>query len=459
MKKVCLFLAIILAGNYASAQTQMCEEMLNEGKKIYEQGNYSEARKYFERGTQICPDYKDEFQRWKERCDGQIRPRSQGSTTTVTTVTTLLMVSSQLSFGPLEEEQLFEVQSNVRYAIKKDISWCTTSITNGALLIKCSSNLEDSDREGTITVIANGKEVPVTIRQECVKVHLLPSSIADLSPAAGNVSIQVFSNVSWEPFSDAPWCSVMKTAGDLGFAAMFGENTSGTRKANIGVIAGGKKASIDILQHTTSLLRTENWLALVRKAVSTNTTKAYNEGKYKGDYTNNQREGLGCILWTNNAIYVGGWNAGNRQGQGIYMAPDNYIVPNCPDECQFYVGEWEQNEKSGMGNCYDEEGNLIYRSQFEFDVPNAKYPMENVNDYSKYKFQLIKYANGDIYLGETCEGRENGLGMVLYKNSDMWYGKWENGARAGYGIEIKSNGNTTTGTWTGNTYHSRQVKE
>ena len=371
--------------------------------------------------------------------------------------TPLLILPSQLSFGPLGEEQQVEIQSDVEYRVK-EIPWCTASLTRNLLTIKCLPNHEDSNREGTITVIANGKEIPITIRQERIKVVLLPPRypfIDDLSSAEGSISIQVISNVPWDPFSDSTWCSVKKTPDNWGFVAQYGENSSGIRKTRTGIIADGEKISIDILQNTTTLLRTENWLDAIRQAVNSGVTKTYPTGKYKGGYVSNQREGLGICLWTSNTIYIGEWNAGNQQGLGIYMAPENYSVRNCPEECQFYVGEWNANDKSGMGNCYDEEGNLILSCGFEYDQPKAKYPMANISDYANYKFEYIKYANDNIYLGETYKGRPHGQGILLYKNSDLWYGQWENGNRSGYGIEMKANGNLTTGSWTGDTYNKQ----
>ena len=98
---------------FAIANAQICDRLLKDGKDAYDKKDFQKAKEYFQQGlnNRDCADYRDEFQRWKGICDIEIKRRSQGSgsvTTTVNTITTLLLVSTQLSFDPLEEEQQFE---------------------------------------------------------------------------------------------------------------------------------------------------------------------------------------------------------------------------------------------------------------------------------------------------------------------------------------------------------------
>ncbi|MDR1882221.1 MAG: hypothetical protein LBR26_05490 [Prevotella sp.] len=442
MKKVYIVILIIFLGsNYLFAQDD-CTSLIIGGKTEYNKGNYKKALDYFEMAVKADKKCAGEAVSWIKKCAAQLGSSKPRPATVQPKVINTAILLQQLSFSPLGEEQQLEKQGALK--IKSNVPWCKVTETGNLLKIECLPNDGEKDREGIITLVVNGKESSLTISQERIKVQLNPSYIEILPPSGEEVFIYVSSNVPWKPFSDASWCSV-EQIGDIGFIVNCQKNTYGKREAHIGITTGDRVTSITVLQNTTSLLKTENWLGIIKKAVNNKTTKVYNTGKYKGGYSNNRRTGFGCCLWSDNTVYIGEWSVGKQQGQGIYIAPKGYSVRNCPDECQYYVGGWEQDEKSGTGNCYDDEGNLIYHGNFHYDEPGDKYPGENKNNFSKYKFQLIKYENDNIYLGETYDGYANGLGIFLYGNGDMWYGQWINGTRTDSGIEIKFDGNMITG--------------
>ena len=178
-----------------------------------------------------------------------------------------------------------------------------------------------------------------------------------------------------------------------------------------------------------------------------------NYGVYKGEiewygvYDDEQnqkfRSGTGIYRWKDGTIYIGGWS-GNIEGIGICIVPQGYNLSTCPGAA-YYVGEW-YIRKSGLGLCYDSNGNLIYAGDFENDYPTEKYPMSgNTHD----KFDCIEYSGGNYFVGMTKDGKPDGIGIFIWQSGTLWFGEWENGARNGFGALISYEGKVTTGTWKG----------
>ncbi len=118
------------------------------------------------------------------------------------------------------------------------------------------------------------------------------------------------------------------------------------------------------------------------------------------------------------------------------MVPDGYQISNCKD-CTVYIGNFNSDNKSGKGACYDNDGNLIYYGIFSNDRPTDTYPM--TKSYPAYKFQTIDYTNGNKYIGETKDGDRAGYGILVWADGDAWLGNWKNGTRAGSGIFLNYN--------------------
>ena len=164
---------------------------------------------------------------------------------------------------------------------------------------------------------------------------------------------------------------------------------------------------------------------------------------YKGQYYNYRRSGLGMYSWKGVSYYIGNWDSGKREGMGMEIEPSG-----CGPDCEYYVGEYASNMKSGKGACYDKYGNLIYLGDFADDWPTQEYPMPG---YDSYKFECIAYSRGDYYVGETYNGKPNGIGIYIWSNGDLWYGRYFDGQRDGYGIFMSYQGEFSTGIWKGDT--------
>jgi hypothetical protein len=174
-------------------------------------------------------------------------------------------------------------------------------------------------------------------------------------------------------------------------------------------------------------------------------------GAYKGQILKNNL-GTGITQYAYGTIIIGDWQNNKPNGYGMAFNSDGVEVTNCPN-CQIYVGNRENGQKSGIGTCYDKNGNLIYHGNFKDDKPIETYPTENVqNDYSSYKFSFYTWENGDMYLGETKNGLADGYGIYVWANGNIWFGGYKDDKRKGAGIFITYNAEWETGSWYGDNY-------
>ena len=194
-----------------------------------------------------------------------------------------------------------------------------------------------------------------------------------------------------------------------------------------------------------------DWRKLMLKTLD-NPDWTYNNGKYRGQL-NNGRNGYGVYWWSEDEDYHWGWNEdGKRKDMGIYIIghpEQNRYVRNCVG-CIYYVGDYKDGDKAGKGTCYDKFGNLIYYGDFKDDKPVDEYPM--TGKYKAYKFECIEYDNGNMYVGETKDGKRHGRGIFLWKDGGSWYGRWEDGSRSGRGIYFPYSGKYSIGSWKGDEY-------
>lgn len=80
------------------------------------------------------------------------------------------------------------------------------------------------------------------------------------------------------------------------------------------------------------------------------------------------------------------------------------------------------------------------------------YPIYIMKDNQKYnpstemreqnRFLVLKYANGDQYVGESTDNKREGYGLYFYANGDFYYGRFKDNARCGFGAMFKQESNT-----------------
>ena len=182
---------------------------------------------------------------------------------------------------------------------------------------------------------------------------------------------------------------------------------------------------------------------MIRTAMNSNPTETYNNGKLKGQKTN----GLAAYYWNNRDFYFGNWSNGNRSGFGILIWGSSGEI---------YVGNFVNGEMSGTGTKYDATGKLIYYGNYSSNNNTGTSPSTG---YDAYKFEIQRIGSGgDLYVGETRNGKRYGKGLYLWNSGEMWYGDWRDGERAGVGLHVAKNGSIFTGTWSGNTHQANVTR-
>jgi MORN repeat len=68
--------------------------------------------------------------------------------------------------------------------------------------------------------------------------------------------------------------------------------------------------------------------------------------------------------------------------------------------------------------------------------------------------QTLTYANGDVYVGETVNGKRQGEGVYTYKDGRRYTGAWQDDKRQGQGTMTFPNGDKYVGEfpWPGDLY-------
>src|ERR1043166_8379456 len=59
--------------------------------------------------------------------------------------------------------------------------------------------------------------------------------------------------------------------------------------------------------------------------------------------------------------------------------------------------------------------------------------------------QTLTYANGDVYVGETVDGKRHGEGVYTYKDGRRYTGAWQDDKRQGQGTMTFPNGDKHVG--------------
>ena len=106
-----------------------------------------------------------------------------------------------------------------------------------------------------------------------------------------------------------------------------------------------------------------------------------------------------------------------------------------------------QNAKVGSNEhyiCYDlTTGDPLYIMK-----DGDKYKLSA--DYVKtYRFESLTYQNGDKYVGETVNGKRDGVGIYYYNNGNYSYGRYKDNKRMGFGAMFFTNNTITIQYWKG----------
>lgn len=75
----------------------------------------------------------------------------------------------------------------------------------------------------------------------------------------------------------------------------------------------------------------------------------FDGGKYVGEWRDGKPDGQGTFTWPDGSNYVGEWKAGKANGQGTYIWPGGNM----------YVGEWKDDKPNGQGIEYRPDGTIV----------------------------------------------------------------------------------------------------
>lgn len=175
------------------------------------------------------------------------------------------------------------------------------------------------------------------------------------------------------------------------------------------------------------------WRIYLQKCME-NVTESYSNGSYKGHIRDGEQNGWGMYAWDNGSYYIGEWSSGMMDGYGMYICSETGTMPNCPD-CKYFCGQFSKGVISGIGSCYNRQGNLIYCGDFVDGRPVGDYPTRGNN--SRYKFVYVDKSHwNEIYLGETVHGTRHGMGLEITVNGDILCAEWDYGTRDSYDLYL-----------------------
>lgn len=159
---------------------------------------------------------------------------------------------------------------------------------------------------------------------------------------------------------------------------------------------------------------------------------------YEGEMKNGIYNGFG-LLKQEKEVYKGEFLNGDKVGYGeLYNSTDlsrissitslksntsNSITRLNSINSNFYIGEFENNEKEGLGK---ESIFTLTIGKEEFE---GEFKKNKRNGYGK-----LVLSNGTIYRGEFKDGEMNGQGELIWKEDKSYIGQMENGKLNGFGI-------------------------
>lgn len=186
--------------------------------------------------------------------------------------------------------------------------------------------------------------------------------------------------------------------------------------------------------------------------------KYINVGVYDGEWKDGDENGHGIMKYINGDVYDGEWKDGYENGHGTmtYANGDRYDgewkdgYENDHGMLTFangnsYDGDWVNGEMNGNGiytyangekykvTCKEDE--IISKEPFE--TPKTSSTVIRSNQKAKTEYKQIRYDSGDVYEGETQNGKRHGKGKYTWADGDTYEGDWKDGKRCDRGKVIQ----------------------
>jgi len=187
----------------------------------------------------------------------------------------------------------------------------------------------------------------------------------------------------------------------------------------------------------------------------------YQQARFDGGWQRNKRYGYGSMTWPDGSRFEGEWRNDERV-RGKLVMPDHNIYEGAfrhdkfhgvgkitydrdgtafegifenglastigrltpPDGAHVYIGAVEDLKKHGCGILIDRATGRRYEGEFEDDTPLGH--------------GMIKFPNGDVYIGEVVKMQRQGPGRMEYKDGKIFEGQFEKDLREGVGYYFQS---------------------
>lgn len=156
---------------------------------------------------------------------------------------------------------------------------------------------------------------------------------------------------------------------------------------------------------------------------------------YDGGWKDDKMDGFGVLVYSNQSRYEGHWSEGTENGHGMLTFANG----------NSYDGDWVNGEMNGNGiytyangekykvTCKEDE--IISKEPFE--TPKTSSTVIRSNQKAKTEYKQIRYDSGDVYEGETQNGKRHGKGKYTWADGDTYEGDWKDGKRCGRGKVIQ----------------------
>lgn len=159
-------------------------------------------------------------------------------------------------------------------------------------------------------------------------------------------------------------------------------------------------------------------------------------GEFYNGYFQNGLNGKGNFRFRNGSEYNGSFKDNKMHGIGEMK----YFFGIT------YTGSWKENKIEG-------EGVVLINNKEKISSERWKTVAFNDGDFkilNENNYLVMYYWIGDLYYGESVNGKPNGFGTYVYKNGNTYKGNWLNGTYNGFGSLVNVNGDKKEGNWISN---------
>lgn len=140
---------------------------------------------------------------------------------------------------------------------------------------------------------------------------------------------------------------------------------------------------------------------------------------------------------------------GKLYGYGMFINGDGSQITGKFRDEQMIQGITITQNSALVGNPSFYASYSLTTGRLEFIFRSYERVLVDTKQQLDYGFVIMKYANGDQYVGEVYQRKRHGLGLYYYANGDCWFGQYNNDIRSGFGALFRAGENIEIGQWEG----------